>query len=174
LEEAMSEAEIAISLDPLSSITQHGRAFILSEQGDVEQSIRAYEEIIKRDPQFDLARSNLVLLYGESGRVEDARRLLDDEPRERLLLEGASGDPQARAQALEALGQPDLRESISLQDVASLYMMMGAPDSAIAFLHRAADAREPSIGYAANARSFAALRSKPEFKEFRRKLRLPD
>ncbi len=173
-DEAMSEIEIALSLDPLSSITQHARAFILQDQGKLEEAARAYEDIIKRDPQFELARPNLVLVYGELGRVEDAWRLLDREPRARLLLDGASGDPQARARALEVLGQPDLRRSISLQNLASIYMRMGVRDSVIAILHRAADVREPSIGYAGNGRTFATLEMEPGFKQFRRKLRLPE
>ncbi len=173
-DEALREIEVALSLDPLSTVIQHARAFVWAEQGRVEEAMQEYENIIKRDPAFDPARSNLVILYAEFGRVDDAWRLLGRDPDARIILDGVRGDARQRARALAALSRDSVRAAIgSVVGLASIYMSMGVRDSAMAVLNHGVDAREPSIGYAGNARIFRPLQTDPRFQEFRRKIRLP-
>ena len=60
------------------------KARILAQDGDMEEAMQAYRDIITRDPELSVAHAELALLLLLKGRVDEARTLLQEAQRSGL------------------------------------------------------------------------------------------
>jgi TolB-like protein len=168
--DALREADLAASLDPLNNIVQLVRALALNEAGRSEEAIEVDRALIARDTLLGLGRSNLMDKLLTAGRYDEAVGLARTEQTRAIIR--AIADPSLRPAALQLLAKKDVRDQIGQSAIARYYFRLGQPDSALAILNRAAVSWEPNIAYYGNARSLKALWPDPRFAEFRRKLGL--
>jgi tetratricopeptide (TPR) repeat protein len=125
--EATHDFQVAISLDPQSSLAIHNRAVTLAQQNDAAAALRDFNRVIELNPGLALAYRNRAELLTSLGRIEEAVRDYD------RAIEGLPDDPQlvcARAAAWQRLGNheralADLDQAIQL-----------APDHPDAFTQR--------------------------------------
>ena len=74
-DEAITEINRALSLDPLSSVMQSIRSFALFKSGRHDEAIMALTSVVQSDPGFASARMNLLGFLLMDGRYQEARRL---------------------------------------------------------------------------------------------------
>jgi tetratricopeptide (TPR) repeat protein len=125
--EALRNFQVAVALDPSSSLAIHNRAVTLAQQNDVEAALRDFNRVIELNPGLSVAYRNRAELLASLGRVGEAVR---DYSR---AIDGLPDDPhlyQARGAAWQRLGdfeqaQADLNQAIKL-----------APESADAYTQR--------------------------------------
>jgi serine/threonine-protein kinase len=67
LEEALAEADLAVSLDPLSAIAQEGRGFVLMVSRRYEEAIEQYRLLLEFEPSFYKAWTSLGRVYAQMG-----------------------------------------------------------------------------------------------------------
>ena len=67
LEEALAEAELAVSLDPLSAIAQEGRGFVLMVSRRYEEAIEQYRLLLEFEPSFYKAWTSQGRVYAQMG-----------------------------------------------------------------------------------------------------------
>jgi len=67
LEEALAEAELAVSLDPLSPIAQEGLGFVLMVSGRYEEAIEQYRLLLEFEPSFYKAWTSRGRVYAQMG-----------------------------------------------------------------------------------------------------------
>ena len=67
LEEALTEAELAISLDPLSPIAQEGRGFVLMVSRRYEEALEQYRLLLEFEPSFYKAWTSRGRVYAQMG-----------------------------------------------------------------------------------------------------------
>ena len=92
LEEALAAARRVVELDPLVPIYVNGYANMLSRTQHKAEAVAQYEAAHGLAPDLEIVTRNLFLEYLETGRVEDAERLLDSAhvPSERAKLPRAA------------------------------------------------------------------------------------
>lgn len=168
--DAIREADLAASLDPLNNIVQLVRALVLNEAGRSDEAIQVGYGIVARDSVFGLIRGQLIDQLLTAGRYDEAASVTNDENTRALIR--AIADASLRPAALRLLATPALRAQMPQSARARYYFRLGQPDSALAILNRTAMGWEPNIAYYGNARSLKALWPDPRFAEFRRKLGL--
>jgi TolB-like protein len=67
LDEALAEAELAVSLDPLSAIAQEGRGFVLMVSRRYEEAIEQYRLLLEFEPSFYKAWTSRGRVYAQMG-----------------------------------------------------------------------------------------------------------
>ena len=77
MEEAAEEVEIAIALDPLSSIQYEARAYLRLLRRNYEDAIQGYREILEFDPGFYRAYTAMGRAYALMGRYVEALAMLE-------------------------------------------------------------------------------------------------
>lgn len=83
-QEAVSAFDAAVKRDPASVIAYQQRGLansILAEQGvpgALDQAVRDFEEVIRREPAWAFNHANLGALYLAQGRAEDARLAFEE------------------------------------------------------------------------------------------------
>jgi serine/threonine-protein kinase len=71
-DEAQAEIDIAVQLDPLSSIIREGPPYILMLMRRAANAIAGYRELITLDPSFYKAYSSMGRAYAQMGRYPEA------------------------------------------------------------------------------------------------------
>jgi len=169
-DDAITEINRALSIDPLSSVMQSIRSFALFKTGRRDEAINALTSVVQSDPGFASAQMNLLGFLLMDGRYEQARAMVRDSVFG-VLSEGAE-NPSKRAGALHVLAVPKVRARMNLSQIAIMYLLLEQNDSAAALFNRAADAHEIQIYLWPRDPLTRPLDSYPQFKEFRRKLNL--
>ncbi len=72
IEEALTEFQKAVELNPMDPVARLNLAFTYDRQGQVEEAIEAYKQAIKMDEKNLLAYNNLGVLYNKMGRYDEA------------------------------------------------------------------------------------------------------
>jgi TolB-like protein/Flp pilus assembly protein TadD len=76
-EKALAEIEIAVQLDPLSSIIREDRAYTYMLMRRYEEAVEGYREVLTFDPGFYKAYTAMGRAYGQLGRYEEAIAMLE-------------------------------------------------------------------------------------------------
>lgn len=76
---AQEEFQIALSLDPLSSIVNTNYATLLMQAHRYPESLAQFQKVLARDPNFDPAHYKLSQLYATIGRFAEAVREIQGE-----------------------------------------------------------------------------------------------
>lgn len=72
LEEAVTQFQTAIELDPGYAAARLNLGFLYDRMGRIEEAIAQYQKVIELDPGSLLARNNLGVLYDKTGRYDEA------------------------------------------------------------------------------------------------------
>ena len=75
--EARAQLEVALQLDPLSSIIREGQNFVSLLERRYEDAVRGYHELMADDPTFYKAYTSLGRVYAQQGKFQDAIRMLE-------------------------------------------------------------------------------------------------
>jgi TolB-like protein/Flp pilus assembly protein TadD len=144
--EARTEIDIALQLDPLSSIIREGKMFIRFLEHRYDEAAQGYCELIADDPTFYKGYTSLGRVYAQQGKFLDAIRMLEkgrslagDVPN----ILGAMGQVYALGgepdRAREILGQLEQREKsawVPSTVLAIVHLGLGEHDRALDYLER--------------------------------------
>ena len=182
LDEALDEIDIAIQLDPLSSIIQEGRAYILMLRGEYEAAIAGYKEIQASDPTFYKGYTSMGRAYAQMGRYREAlamlekgRSLAGDLP----SILGAmgqvcalAGDGRRAHELLAELGRLSETRYVPSTCFAVVWLGLGEKVKALEWLEKGCTLGESPLTTLKVHPVYDPLRGEPRFQELLRRLRL--
>lgn len=181
-EEANEEIEIALGLDPLSSILYEGRAYIELLQRRYEAAIQRNREILEFDPTFYKAYTGIgrayVLMgnYGEALAMFEKGRLLASELPNILAATGhafaLSGDVAAARGVLAKLHARSEQAYIPSTCFALIHLGLGEKARALDWLEKGCEQREMSLCGLKVHPLYDELRGEPRFQAALKRLGL--
>jgi len=182
LEEGKIEIEIALQLDPLSSILYEGRAFLYILNRDYEEAIRLCREMQQFDPSFYKGYTSMGRALALAGNYPEALAMLEkgrglsgDVPSVLAAIGqvfALSGD---RASAQGVLAKLTARASevhIPSTSFAVVHMGLGENDRALDWLEKACNQHELTLGVLKVHPLYDPLRTNPRFQAVLQRLRL--
>ncbi|HET7748447.1 MAG TPA: tetratricopeptide repeat protein, partial [Terriglobales bacterium] len=182
-EEAITETQIAIELDPLSA----GFIFKLGQKlcylRDYDRSLEALQKTLELDPNFVWAHAFLAQVYAWKGMYEESlvvcekvARLFGGNPYSRalrgLILAMADRADEARTILSELRARPKL-DTVALVAIADDYSVLGEKDDAFEFLEAAYKERASLMVFLGVRPTFDNIRSDPRFADLLRRIGLP-
>lgn len=182
-DEAISEAEKAQSLDPLSLMINAavGTIFWLARQDD--NALEQFQKALEMDPDFQLALLYSGCAYGSSGRYEEAIASLEKAarlPGGMIYSAGALGYVYAvsgqKEKALDLLSQIDVlmeKGYAMLLQKAYIYTGLGEIDRVFEFLEKAYSERESQLTFCRSIPYLDTLHGDPRFDELLKKIGFP-
>ncbi|PWU00955.1 MAG: hypothetical protein C5B51_23990 [Terriglobia bacterium] len=181
-EEAWKENEIAISLDPLSSVTYEGRAFLCILRGQYEEALRHARDIAEFDPTFYKAYTSMGRAYALMGRhadslamLEKGRSLAGDVPNILAAMGhvlALSGDRAGARGVLEQLQARSRESYIPSTCFAIVHLGLGEKEQALDWLEHGCGQREPPLAVLKVHPVYAELRSELRFQAILKRMRL--
>ena len=121
----------------------------LVHDGKNAEAVKELEQAVQSSPESSVYRSMLAYVYGQTGRIEEARKILAD------VIQEAESD---RA---------------SWMDVAGIYVALGEQDHTFAALELAFQRRDSRMTMLLNHEALIPLRSDPRLSDLVRRVGLP-
>jgi TolB-like protein/tetratricopeptide (TPR) repeat protein len=153
--EANASLDIALQLDPLSSIIQEGRGFIYLVMRRYDDAIAVYRRILESDPSFDRAYASLGRAMvqqedyaGAIATLESLRARAGDIPSILGVLGQAYGLSGSRDQARNLLAKlDDMARSrfVPVTPRVMIHLGLGEKDRALDWLERGFEAKEAPL-----------------------------
>jgi TolB-like protein/tetratricopeptide (TPR) repeat protein len=181
-EEGAQEIEIALGLDPLSSILYEGRAFIRLLKGEYEEAVRGCREILEFDPTFYKAYTSMGRAYAQMGKYVDAlsmlekgRTLAGDMPNILAAMGqvfGLSGDHAAARGVLAQLEARALEVYIPSTCFAVVHLGLGEKERALDWLEKGCGQRELTLAVLKVHPVYDSLSAEPRFQALLKRLGL--
>jgi TolB-like protein/tetratricopeptide (TPR) repeat protein len=162
--EAVAQARMAVTLDPLSPIVRSGAlANALLRAGRYDEALQEFDRALQLDPGFGNARLGRAVAYAR-------KRMRDEAVREAALVDGSRPSWRATVAAIYAsFGSTDearrlmrgLEGSTAVSNVslAHVYADMGGIETAYMHLRRAFDDRDPDLAPALREPWFDRMRA---------------
>jgi TolB-like protein/Tfp pilus assembly protein PilF len=182
LDEALDEIEIALELDPLSSVIHETRGFIHLLRCEYDEAIRYYREILEFDPSSYRPYAAIGRALGLQGKYEEALAMLEkarsiEEEMPTILaamgqIFGLSGDRQSARGVLARLEARARERHISCTCFAVVHLGLGETEEALDWLERGCDRHEMSVTSIGIHPIYDSLRGAPRFQALLRKVRL--
>ncbi|MBV9505127.1 MAG: tetratricopeptide repeat protein [Acidobacteriia bacterium] len=182
MEEAAAEIEIALELDPLSSIIHEGRGYLHMLNREYEQAIYCYQKILEFDPNFYKAYSATGRALALMGRYKEALAMLEKarslagEVLSMLAAMGQvfalSGDTDSARGVLARLTARSREIYVPSTCFAMVHMGLGEREQALAWLEKGCEQRELTVASLKVHPVYDPLRPEPRFQALLRKLRL--
>lgn len=177
LDQAVSEAEKAQELDPLSLIINENVGdilFLARRYDEAEQQLRKTLEL---DPNFAVAYRTLGEVYDARGLYEKSLDVaLTGEPPEEIArvkkIYAASGMEGIWRDRLAGFLENSNRKDVSPFTIAMLYARLGDNDKAFEWLEKAVEGRSVQFTYLIADPRYDNLRSDPRFADLLRKVGL--
>jgi TolB-like protein/Tfp pilus assembly protein PilF len=183
LEEASAELEIAISLDPLSSILLDGKGFLLMLARRFDEACQVYTDLLQYDPEFYKSWGSLGRMYTQMGRYSEAiemfqkaRSMAGDYPRILGALGqtfGLAGQPDKARELLAHLEIMSKSELVGGTTFALIHLGLGEREAALQRLEAAVEEREISVVWLKSHPAWDALRSEPRLEALLERIGLP-
>ena len=181
-DEALQQAEIARSLDPLSLIIQTWMGLRYYFARNYDAAIAEYQKAVELDNDFAPAPWHLAWAYEQTGRFNEgvaaAERALALDEGNLLYLASlgrayakAGREKDARA-ILSRLDAASPERHVSAYHVALVHIALGETNAALDWLEQAYEQRSPWIGYLAVDPGLDPVRSQPRFRNLLAKARL--
>jgi serine/threonine-protein kinase len=155
LDEAVTEVQNALSLDPLSILFRVHLGFLYYVQRNYEHSIAQFRKVLEMNPQFYLAHAMMGNVYTLSRHFPEAlecyanARLADANSKFVDSLEAmtlaAAGERDKAEEMLAAIIKRSSKEYISPVSIAYVCTALGDHDMAFAHLDQAIHDRDPNI-----------------------------
>jgi tetratricopeptide (TPR) repeat protein len=182
-DEALRQAEIARTLDPLSLIIQTWLGLRYYFARRYQEAIAEYRKAVELDDDFAPAHWHLGWAYEQAGRFEEgiaeARRALALD-QDNLLYLASLGHAFARAgrapearRTLARLEEASRGRHVSAYHVAVIHAALGDTDAALDGLERAYAEQSPWIGYLGVDPRVDPVRAHPRFRRLLDQARLP-
>jgi eukaryotic-like serine/threonine-protein kinase len=166
-DQALAEFQIALSLDPLSSIMNTNYATTLMNAHRYPEAMAQFQKTLERDPGFGPAHHKLSHLYAVTGDFPNAV----SELKKFVPIQGSwSGDAKGyRELALTAFDQPEQTTwaALALSDT-------GKPNEALDYLEKALSNQEIEVVLCIRYPSFDPIRSNPRYKVLMERLGLSE
>ncbi len=182
-EEGLREVEIALELDPLSSIIHECRAFILMLQGRHEEAIRRYREILEFDPSFYKAYTSMGRALAQQSNytqalemLEKGRSIAGDMGQILAAIGQVFGRMGDRGSARGVLAQLTARSGeryIPCTCFALVHLGLGERERALDWLEKGCEQREMSMCSLKVHPVYDDLRGEPRFQALLKRLRFP-
>jgi eukaryotic-like serine/threonine-protein kinase len=182
IEEAISETQQALSLDPLSILFRVHLAFLFYLQHQYEHSIAQFRKVVEMSPQYYLAHAMMGNVYTLAGKFDDAlecygkAREADAHSRfieslEAMTLATAGRRDEALA-LLDRITQRAASGYISPVSIAYICTALGDLDRAFENLDRAIFDRDPNLLGLKSNPIFESLRTDDRYHAILRKMQL--
>ena len=183
LDEGELELEIALQLDPLSSIIHEGRASFSIWRRQYDEAARRYYEIREFDPTFYKAYTGLGRVYALQGKYTDAlamlekgRALAGDVPN--ILgamgeIFALSGDTASARRILAELTARALDSYVPSTCFARVHSGLGEVERALDWLEKGCEQRELPMAMLKIHPVYDPLRDEPRFRAVVERMRFP-
>ncbi len=181
LEEAVSEAEISIQLDPFNELLQCLYGMVLNYARKYRSAEAVLLNILKDNKKHPIAYSTLRSVYYNLGEYERSFEMFKKsylekgETRSAEELEKGYKEGGYR-RALSRVAEYKIKDTDGKYhtpwQIATLYTRAGVKDKALTYLKTAYDIRDPNMPYLGVDPIFDTLRDEPEFKTLLEDLRL--
>ncbi len=172
--EAIALLNRGSQIDPLSPVIQQVYGMALSASGNPEEAIPHLQRALELDPGNYTAGNFLAAIYENSGKFQDALKVLS-----RPQFESSAS--HARLYAL--LGRKDEARAIlkkvaeraypSHLDVASIYFALGEEDQGFEWLNKGLDSHDPFIVRMTMSATLNGVRSDPRYQKLVARLTIP-
>lgn len=182
VEEAVTQTQQALSLDPLSILFRVHLGFLFYLQRKYEHALAQFRKVLEMNPQYYLALAMMGNVYTFAGQFEAAldcyaRALAADvESKFVASLEamtlGFAGQREKAADKLRQIEHRAANDYISPVSIAYICTALGDPDRAFENLDRAVFDRDPNILGLPSNPIFDSLREDPRYTALLRKLLL--
>jgi len=178
---AISETRIALQLDPVSARTYDSSAFTYYLLGDFDRSIEQGHKALEIDPGFDDVHAILFYSYLQEQKYDEA---VEEFARSAAMWRYSSESVIELTAAYKVGGirafwnkQIELSASKRLTaidnfDLASIYALLGQNSSALNYLEKAWEERNPKMGFIRVLPELAGLRAEPKFQDLVRRMNL--
>jgi serine/threonine-protein kinase len=182
IEEALTETQQALSLDPLSIIFRVHLAFLFYLQNKYEHSIAQFRKVLEMSPQYYLAHAMMGNAYSLAGEFDQAlecyarAREADANSKfidslEAMTLAMAGRRPEAKA-LLDKITRRAANDYISPVSIAYVCTALGDKDRAFENLDRAIHDRDPNLLGLKSNPIFESLRTEERYHAILRKMQL--
>ena len=183
LDEGLAEIEIALELDPLSSIIRDGRVSFSIMLRRYDEAVRGYQELIEFDPTFYKAYTQMGRAYAQLGRYSEAlamlqkgRSLAGDVPNVMAAIGqvfGLSGDEASARGVLAQLTARAQDRYIPCTCFALVHLGLGEKERALEWLEKGCEQRDLPMAMAKVHPIYDPLRGEPRFQNILRTMRFP-
>lgn len=166
---AREEFQIALSLDPLSSIVNTNYATFLMVAHRYPESLAQFQKVLARDPNFPPLHYKLSQLYATIGRFAEAVREIQGElPKPHF----ANANANAYREAILSNLAPQDADTASAIAVACA--ISGQRDRAFQYLEKAYAAENRELLFVIRLPALDPVRSDPRYADLMRRLGLPE
>ena len=186
MEEGFAEIHRALALNPLSLTINTGLGRMFYSNRQYEQAIAQYRKTLELDPNILWVRLRLGQALSQKALADES---LAEFRKAKEILPASSGVDVVSIRLAQAQAFMGRREeakkiidqwkrlpaagSISLHDVAIIYVGLGKKDEAFALLERAYADRDFHLASLKSDPRFDSIRSDPRYKDLLRRLGLP-
>ncbi|MDH3492150.1 MAG: protein kinase [Acidobacteriota bacterium] len=190
-EESLKEMDIALKLDPLSPIINHGKSYVLECADRYDEAIAQAEKTIELFPELEKTRGNLSRQYFAKGNYDKAAepifvqlKLLNVDPEDIRTFKAAyendgwKGFWNARLEdelnKRKKILQKDKTAYTEFLTLAYVYAALGEKDKTLEYLNKAYEQREPGLVDIRTIYYYDFLKDEPEFKGLVKKVGFPE
>jgi serine/threonine-protein kinase len=184
LEEAITEVQNALSLDPLSILFRVHLGFLYYLQHRLEPAIAQFRKVLEMSPNYYLAHAMMGPVYAMSGKFENALQCFVDartadvdskfvDSLEAMTLAMAGRSEEARAE-LDSIMLRAAHDYISPVSIAYVFAALGDKNAAFEHLDQAISDRDPNVLGLKSNPAFDGLRSDARYQALLRKMQLAD
>jgi serine/threonine-protein kinase len=184
IEEAISETQQALSLDPMSVLFRVHLAFLYYLQHKYEHSIAQFRKVLEMNPKYYLANAMMGNVHTLAGQYDEAlacyaiAREADADSKfidslQAMTLANASRKAEAVA-LLQRITQRAANDYISPVSIAYVHTALGDADQAFENLDRAIQDRDPNLLGLKSNPIFEPLREDPRYHALLKKMQLGD
>ena len=166
---AQEEFQIALSLDPLSSIINTNYATFLMQADRYPESLAQFQKVLARDPKFGPLHYKLSQLYATTGRFAEAVREIQWDW---AKPHSARANANAYREAILSSFAPEEADTASAIAVACA--ISGQRDRAFQYLEKAYAAENRELLFVIRLPAFDQIRSDPRYADLMRRLGLPE
>jgi serine/threonine protein kinase/tetratricopeptide (TPR) repeat protein len=184
IDEAISEVQNSLSLDPLSILFRVHLGFLYYLQHQYDQSIGQFRKVLEMNPQYYLAHAMMGPVYTQTCHFPEAlecyRKAREADADSKFVdsLEAmtlaVAGDHTRARKMLDDISRKALTEYISPVSIAYICTALGDTDGAFENLDKAIFDRDPNILGLKSNPIFEGLRQDERYHALLRKMQLED
>ena len=184
LEEAREEIDIALELDPLSSIIYEGRASFSTLERQYDEAVGAFRELMELDPSFYKAYTGMGRAYSQQRKYADARAMLEkgrslagDVPNILAALGqvcALAGDTKTARGFLAQLTAMALEVYVPSTSFAIIHLGLGEIARALDWIEKGCAQRELAMAMLKVHPVYDPLRGEPRFQAVLQQMKFPN
>jgi eukaryotic-like serine/threonine-protein kinase len=182
-EEAIKEARLAQSLDPLSPIINTALGLALIAGGQIDSAVAQWKRTLELEPNFPEAHFWLSKAYSEKGlysdAIDEAEKAAAHSGRAPRYVAGlgealaAAGKRTEARNIIDELVRSSKNGPVPAYHIAGVYSALGDRDQAFASLEKAYQERDDQLLWTIVDPAFDGIRSDPRYGDLLRRMGLP-